>query len=65
MDEFSRNQSHQEQAVKNFLRNYLDKAKDEQTLNSILAYIGEYYDADRAYIFERGRDCKVFNNSFE
>ena len=55
----------QEQAVKQFLRDYLDKAKDRQTLNSILQNIGEYYDADRAYIFEMGTDRGVFNNSFE
>ena len=55
----------QEQAVKQFLRDYLDKAKDRQTLNSILQNIGEYYDADCAYIFEMGTDRGVFNNSFE
>ena len=55
----------QEQAVKQFLRDYLDKAKDRQTLNSILQNIGEYYDADRAYIFEMGTDRGIFNNSFE
>ena len=58
-------QTDQEQAVKRFLRDYLDKEKDEQTLNSILQNIGEYYDADRAYIFEMGTDRRVFNNSFE
>ena len=58
-------QTCQEQAVKQFLRDYLDKAKDRQTLNSILQNIGEYYDADRAYIFEMGTDRRVFNNSFE
>ena len=55
----------QEQAVKQFLRDYLDKAKDEQTLSSILQDIGGYYDADRAYIFEMGSSRRVFNNTFE
>lgn len=55
----------QEQAVKQFLRNYLDKAKDERTLNRILQEIGGYYDADRAYIFEMDEDHTVFHNSFE
>ena len=65
MNDTKQIQTCQEQAVKQFLRDYLDKAKDEQTLNSILQDIGGYYEADRAYIFERGRDCKVFNNTFE
>ena len=65
MDDRKQRQACQEQAVKQFLRDYLDKAKDRQTLNSILQNIGEYYDADRAYIFEMGKDRGVFNNSFE
>ena len=55
----------QEQAVKQFLRDYLDKAKDAQVLNNILRDIGGYYDADRAYIFEAHTDRRVFNNTFE
>ena len=58
-------QSSQEKAVKQFLRDYLDKAKDEQTLNSILENIAGYYDADRAYIFEMDQKSEVFNNTFE
>ena len=65
MNEIKQVQTSQEQAVKQFLRDYLGKAKDEQTLNSILQDIGRYYDADRAYIFEAHLDCKVFNNTFE
>ena len=60
-----RRQTCQEQTVKQFLRDYLGKAKDSQTLNSILQSIGQYYDADRSYIFEMGTDHRVFNNSFE
>ena len=41
-------QTDEKQAVKQFLRNYLDKAKNKQTLDSMLQYIGGYYDADRA-----------------
>lgn len=58
-------QTCQEQAVKQFLRDYLDKTKDKQTLNCIMQDIGEYYDADRAYIFEAQMDRRVFNNTFE
>ena len=65
MNEKKRDQDCQEQAVKQFLRDYLDKAKDEETLNSILQNIGSYYEADRAYIFEMGKERKVFNNTFE
>ena len=49
MNDRERNQSGQEQAVKQFLRDFLDKTKDEQTLNRILQDVGGYYDADRAY----------------
>ena len=48
MNDMKQTQNCQEQAVKQFLRDYLDKAKDEQTMNSILQDIGGYYDADRA-----------------
>lgn len=65
MNEFTRNISEQEQAIKRFLRDYLDKPKDEQTLNSILTDVGGYYDADRSYIFEMDRDRTVFNNTYE
>ncbi|MDO4486674.1 MAG: response regulator [Bacillota bacterium] len=65
MNEMKQTQNYQGQAVKQFLRDYLDKAKDEQTLNSILQDIGGYYDADRAYIFEAHMDRRVFNNTFE
>ena len=59
-----RRQTCQEQTVKQFLRDYLGKAKDRQTLNSILQSIGQYYDADRSYIFEMGTGRRVVNNSF-
>ena len=65
MEEFTRKISEQEQAIKRFLRDYLDKPKDEQTLNSILADIGGYYDADRSYIFEMDRGRTVFSNTYE
>lgn len=59
MEDMKQIKSCQEQAVKQFLRDYLDKAKDEQTMNHILQDVGRYYDADRAYIFERGKGRKV------
>ena len=58
-------QTDEKQAVKQFLRNYLDKAKNKQTLDSMLQYIGGYYDADRAYIFEADPARKIFSNTFE
>ena len=45
MNDMKQIQTCQEQAVKQFLRDYLDKANDEQTLNSILQDIGRYYEA--------------------
>ena len=58
-------QTDEKQAVKQFLRNYLDKAKNKQTLDSMLQYIGGYYDADRAYIFEADPARKTLSNTFE
>ena len=54
-----------EYAVKRFLRDYLGKTKDEKTMNSILENIGEYYEADRAYIFEMNDERTVCNNTYE
>ena len=65
MDNMKQIQACREQAVKQFLRDYLDKGKDEKTMNSILKDIGRYYDADRAYIFEMDADHTVFHNTFE
>ena len=57
-------QGMQEQAIKTFLRDYLDKPKDGQTLNSILAKVSGYYDGDRAYIFEMNQEHTEFNNTY-
>ena len=54
-----------EYAVKRFLRDYLGKTKDEKTMNSILENIGEYYEADRAYIFEMNDERTVCSNTYE
>lgn len=65
MNLMEQRQDRREQAVKHFLREYLGKAKDAQTMNCILRDIGRYYDADRAYIFEAHMGRRVFNNTFE
>ena len=52
MREHTESMARQEQAIKRFLRDFLDKPKDGQSFDSILARMGRYYDADRAYIFE-------------
>ena len=44
--------SGQEKAIEDFLHNYLDMQKDEQTIYHILADMGDYFDADRSYFFE-------------
>ena len=42
----------QERAIQNFLRNNLEKQKDERTIHQVLAELCGYYDADRTYFFE-------------
>lgn len=65
MNQFVQNTSNQDQAIRYFLHNYLDKPKNDQTIQSILAYIGEYYQADRAYIFEVTDGRLYANNLYE
>lgn len=60
MSDREKRQNSQEQAVKQFLRDYLDKAKDARTLNSMLQDVGAYYDADRAYIFEASQGISQY-----
>ena len=55
----------QERAIKEFLHNFLDKQKDEQTISRILSELGQYYDGDRAYIFELNRERTHASNTFE
>ena len=55
----------QEQAIKRFLRHYLDKQKDGHTIRCILEELGQYYDGDRAYIFELDRERTHASNTFE
>ena len=65
MNEFAKNLPEQERAIRQFLRDYLGKQKDEQMLRSILADVGRYYDADRAYIFELNEERTQVSNTGE
>lgn len=47
----TQNRMSQDEAIRKFLRVYMDYTKDEGATDSILAYLGEYYGADRSYIF--------------
>ena len=65
MNELTENRSGQEQAIKRFLRDYLDKPQNGQTIQRILAKLGGYYDADRAYMFELNAERTHASNTFE
>lgn len=52
MDSLTQNTLNQENAIKNFLRDYLNAAKDGQTVNSIISRTCGYYDADRVCVSE-------------
>ena len=65
MSQLAQNKSNQEQAIRKFLHDYLDKPKNEQTLQSILADIGEYFNADRSYIFELNTERTQASNTYE
>lgn len=65
MNSFAQNTSSQEQAIKRFLRDYLNKPKNGQTINSVLSGTFRYYDADRSYIFELNEAGTEVNNTYE
>lgn len=65
MNELTENTSGQDWAIKRFLRDYLDKPKDGETIHSILADMGRYYDSDRSYIFELNADRTHASNTCE
>ena len=44
--------SRQDQSIKDFMHNCLVMYKKEQIIDYILAELGKYYDADRAYAFQ-------------
>ncbi|MGN1016581.1 MAG: response regulator [Faecousia sp.] len=52
MSEYTFDSSCQEQAIRRYLRKYTGTTKDLQTIHQILGEVGEYYGADRAYLFE-------------
>ena len=52
MNSLTQNTLNQENAIKNFLRDYLNAAKDGQTVDSIISRTCGYYDADRVCIAE-------------
>ena len=63
MNGTKRNISSQEQAVRQFLRSFQGKPGDPGTIQEILRFLGEYYGADRAYIFEMSQDRRVVSNT--
>lgn len=65
MNSFAQNTSNQEQAIKRFLRDYLNKPKNGQTINMILSGACRYYDADRSYIFELDTARTAVSNTYE
>lgn len=52
-------------SIKDYLRTYLRRPKDENTLSSLLTDVGEHYHADRVYIFEFDKDGQTLSNVFE
>ena len=65
MNHFVQNTLNQERAIKHFMRDYSNKTKDGQTMQSILAHAGRYYDADRSYIFEINAQRTKVSNTYE
>ena len=65
MTDITENSARQERAIKGFLRQYLNRQKDGQTIGCILEELGQYYEGDRAYIFELNQERTHASNTFE
>ncbi|MGN0689363.1 MAG: hypothetical protein ACI4KH_02960, partial [Oscillospiraceae bacterium] len=65
MDRYSENTPNQEQAIKKFISDYLNKPKSSQTIHAILSYVADYYRADRSYILEWNKDRSGTGNTYE
>lgn len=65
MNSLSQNTSNREQVIREFLRDYANKPKDVHTVHEILSEAGEYYDADRSYIFELNSERTRISNTYE
>ncbi|MDD6190061.1 MAG: histidine kinase dimerization/phospho-acceptor domain-containing protein [Firmicutes bacterium] len=57
--------SMQEKAIKDMMNNCLLIQNKGQAVKQILGDLGQYYDADRAYIFEKDKGNACFNNTWE
>lgn len=55
----------QEKAIKDMMNNCLLIQNKGQAVKQILGDLGQYYDADRAYIFEKDKGNACFNNTWE
>ena len=64
MNKHERNTLNQEQAIRHFLHNYLNKP-DVQITHGILADMCRYYDADRVCIFELNTERTQISNTYE
>ena len=61
----TQNRMSQEEAIRKFLRVCMDYTKDEGAMDLILAYLGEYYGADRSYIFVFNGESKETGDVYE
>ena len=57
--------SKQESSIRYYLRDLLDRTKDEKSVDLVLEDIGRHYDADRAYLFELDSIGSCWNNTYE
>lgn len=57
--------ANQEQCIRRFLHGFLNKTGGLHSLESILLEVGQFFDADRAYIFEFDEARTSISNTYE
>ena len=55
----------QEQCIRGFLHGFLNKTGGLHSLESILLEVGQFFEADRAYIFEFDEERLFISNTYE
>ena len=55
----------QETAIRRIIDIILGAERDQEVIDRLVNYIGEYFGADRAYVFERNADGKSVGNTHE
>ena len=65
MNKLVHEDDNQEQCIRRFLHGFLNNTDSMQTIESILLEVGQFFEADRAYIFEFDEARASLSNTYE